>query len=93
MPILAKLRPSERHGLAYIPDRVGEARFGEYRGLLSPAPGLRAYLFITALGVCGFVGFLVSSSYIPALATPLRILALVWFIVLGVTRAVLVKGR
>ena len=41
-------------------------------------------LLITLINVGGFVALLVASHYVPALANPLRVAALVWFFGLGV---------
>jgi hypothetical protein len=65
---------------------------GEPRGQLSRAV-LPRYLFISALGVCGFIGLLVGSHDLPAWAAPLRIAALVWFLGFGVIRAALIRRR
>jgi hypothetical protein len=34
-------------------------------------------------GIVGFLGFLIAGSLIPRAATPLRVLALIWFAVFG----------
>ncbi len=42
---------------------------------------------ITLLGVVGFLGLLIAACRLPSLATPLRVLALVWFAAFGVWHA------
>ncbi|MGZ6014497.1 MAG: hypothetical protein ACXWKM_02015 [Phenylobacterium sp.] len=48
---------------------------------------------VTVLGVVGFVGLLVSSHYVPSLATQLQLAALVWFSGFGAVRYLLQRGR
>jgi hypothetical protein len=51
------------------------------------------YIAVTLLGVAGFVGALVASAYFPQWATPLRIVALGWFVCLGGLRIALFWKR
>jgi hypothetical protein len=59
----------------------------------SPRSAFPAYLLISLVGVGGFIAFLVCSHDHPALAMPLRILALAWFVGFGAFRMILVKRR
>jgi len=48
---------------------------------------------VTVVGIAGFVGLLVASACLPHQSTPLRIAALVWFVVLGAVRtAILLRA-
>lgn len=46
-------------------------------------------LVVKIFGAGGFVGLLVASHYLPAAATPLRAVALLWFLSLGVIFALI----
>jgi hypothetical protein len=59
----------------------------------SPPPLPPAYLFMSAVGVLGFVGLLVASHYVPEAAAPLRVSAFAWFLCFGVLRAILFWRR
>ena len=39
---------------------------------------------VTLVGIVGFLGLLIAGSLIPRYATPLRVLALIWFAAFGV---------
>jgi len=41
---------------------------------------------ISAVGIGGFGGLLVSSHYFPSIADPLRVLAIIWFFGFGAAR-------
>ncbi|WP_428334294.1 hypothetical protein [Novosphingobium sp.] len=43
---------------------------------------------IRVAGVAGFVGLLIASHYLPAIATALRIAAIVWFFGCGIALAI-----
>ena len=51
------------------------------------------YLLVTLIGVIGFVALLVSSAYVPPLANPLRLIALIWFFAFGAVRVIYLGRR
>ena len=50
-------------------------------------------LLIMLIGALGFVALLISSHYVPTLANPLRVAALVWFFVFGAAHVSLASRR
>jgi len=76
---------SAPHGPAIGPRLVRTTPHGR-RGDPTNRTGQIAYFSLSAAGVVGFLGLLVASHYIPEWATPLRVMALAWFVVIGVVR-------
>jgi uncharacterized membrane protein len=60
------------------------------KALARDPPRLAAAFLVTVAGLAGFLGLLVASAYLPREADPLRIAALVWFVVLGAVRTALI---
>lgn len=50
-------------------------------------------LLLTLTGVAGFVTLLVCSHYVPALANPLRVAALIWFFGFGLAETSFIKRQ
>jgi hypothetical protein len=84
-------------GAAQTSERRGPTQFHPSDNALGKAEAPRAlasaYLWISIVGVCGFVGLLVASHYWAPLAAPLRVAALVWFLGFGVLRGLLIGRR
>jgi hypothetical protein len=56
------------------------------KALAGNPASLGVAFLVTVAGVAGFVALLVASAYLPHEADPLRIAALVWFVVFGAVR-------
>jgi peptidoglycan/LPS O-acetylase OafA/YrhL len=83
---------SRRDGAVDLSGRAG-SKFVGTRGNLFGPRGRGAYLIFSALGLCGFIGLLVASHFMPPQAMALRIAALAWFLGFGVIRMAFLRGR
>jgi hypothetical protein len=80
---------------AILPPTSGPAARGVTRcwkvgGLaMDRARGWRWRLLVTLIGAVGFLGWLLAARFFPALATPFRCLAMVWFFGFGAARVLM----